>query len=63
MCDVVVTLANVNYNFYKLCGCVPYLIQNPISEKLQNLNNTASLKSHKILWIGRISRKKGRWTQ
>ena len=58
MCDAVVTLADISSEFYKLYGCVTYLIQNPIPDYLKNINKTANLNSKKILWIGRIDKGK-----
>ncbi|MBQ3626926.1 MAG: glycosyltransferase family 4 protein [Synergistaceae bacterium] len=54
MCDAVATLADMSNDFYKLCGCASYLVQNPVPDYLKNINKTANLNSKKILWLGRI---------
>lgn len=55
LCDLVVSLAEINARFYQLCGCNSYVIQNPIPQELKDIKQQAELKSHKILWIGRIA--------
>lgn len=58
LCDMVISLAKINARFYQLCGCNSFLIQNPISEDLCKNSKMSDLRSHKILWIGRITKGK-----
>lgn len=58
MADLVVAISETNAKFYQMCGCRTCLIQNPVSEELKNINQTATLNSHHILWAGRISTEK-----
>ena len=54
MSDMVISLAECNDRFYKLCGCNTILLDNPISPELKKNNKVTSLDSHNIIWVGRI---------
>ena len=58
MADLVIAISETNAKFYQMCGCKTCLVQNPISEELKNINQTAALNSHRVLWIGRIAEEK-----
>lgn len=58
MCDVIVAISETNANFFRLCGCNTYLVENPIPEDLKQLKKLASLNSRHVLVVGRISPEK-----
>ena len=59
LCDKVLTLSEINRQYYELCGCDSLLVQNPIEEKLKGTVPEYSGEScHDVVWIGRFSEEK-----
>ena len=57
-CSLVVSLSEISAKYYQMCGCNSYLVQNPIPDKLQNIDASEFDKrcgNKHILWIGRIA--------
>lgn len=57
-CSLVISMTEVNAKYYQMCGCKSYLVQNPIPDKLQNIDISEFDKrcgNKHILWIGRIA--------
>lgn len=57
-CSMVISLSEVSAKYYQMCGCNSYLVQNPIPDKLQNIDTSELDKrcdNKHILWIGRIA--------
>ena len=57
LCDKIICLTEVSYEYYKMLGCSVNYVQNPIDKKLYYAKQ-AKLDNHNILWIGRISGEK-----
>lgn len=57
-CSMVISLSEISAKYYQMCGCHSYLLQNPIPDKLQNIDITKPYNqdgNRHILWIGRIA--------
>ena len=58
LCNLVLSLSEVNARFYQLSGCNTYRVNNPIPDDLKiETGDVKEMKSH-ILWVGRIAEEK-----
>lgn len=57
--DVVLSLSKTSALFYQMCGCRSYLIKNPISNDLLNINYDYTNNPYELLWVGRVTKDKG----
>ena len=59
LCDLVLTLSDVNRRFYQMCGCRCRVIQNPIAPELMTVQpNKSADDNHTVVWVGRFSSEK-----
>ncbi len=56
--DMVISLVEANSEYFRLCGCRSYLVQNPTSKELMDIGEPAALDSTHIAVVGRLSYEK-----
>lgn len=57
LCDKIICLTEVSYEYYRMLGCNVSCVQNPADKALYDVRQS-KLDSQDILWIGRISGEK-----